>query len=366
MSFIKGFLHLCGLPWLVLRSNLSSKKIYFATAMRKQAEVLSYIAGDDIAWRPWFSPKFAIGKKQWYAGVLISLYKVFYRLCPRDKVIFIQCGYSSHERLGFDPVEMGFKTQFIENDLIGFGVRENRSIIGYLYDTKAPYYDGRTATDLEQMLNDYVSGSWRNDAAEVEFVNTFKHSTMHKYSKFNAVADMELNSSDVLIMGQVTGDASWLQSSCSVEDNVDLVRRAVEDFPDARAIYYKAHPRNSLTPKELKVIAERFPQVKFVDPKLNFKTLIKMTPRVVVNTSGTGLDAGLAGCEVHAYGTSFYAGWGATVDHHTVPARRQTKLTFEDIFVVTNLYYTRHFKRHDNSAVQTSEIVAEITRHQQA
>ena len=38
---------------------------------------------------------------------------------------------------------------------------------------------------------------------------------------------MELNSSDVLIMGQVTGDASWLQSSCSVEDNVDLVRRAV-------------------------------------------------------------------------------------------------------------------------------------------
>ena len=360
MGLVKGLLHLFGLPWLVLRSNLSANRIYYATAMRKQGEVLVFIAEDGVAWRPFFSPAFSIEAKEWYAGALIYTYKILYRLCPRDRVVFVCSGYSYLRRLGFNPASLGFKTCFIENDLIGFGVRENRGVVGYLYDTQAPYYDGRTATDLEDLLNNYQSGSWQRDPIAVALLENFKHSNMHKYRKFSAVAEVPLNREDVLVMGQVTGDASWLQSSCSVTDNLDLVRRAVEDFADARAIYFKAHPRNRLNRKELKRIAERFPKVKFIDPKLNFKTLVKMHPRVVVNTSGTGLDAGLAGCEVHAYGTSFYAGWGAAVDHHSVPRRRANRLTFEDIFIVTNLHYTRHFKRADFSPAQASDVLEEM------
>jgi capsular polysaccharide export protein len=214
------------------------------------------------------------------------------------------------------------------------------------------------------MLNAYPSGAWQSNAGESALIEAFRRSSMHKYSKFNSATALELSQEDVLIMGQVTGDASWAESSCAVVDNIDLVRHAVADLPDARGVYYKPHPRNRRNRQELAEIEHLFKNVQIVDSKVNFKTLIAMRPTVVVNTSGTGLDAGLAGCEVHAYGCSFYAGWGATIDHHTMPQRRSNGLTFEDIFVVTNLHYSRHYHRHTGEKASAVDLVNEIRQQQ--
>lgn len=300
-------------------------------------------------------------KETWLYDFLYKTLCSLWNTSNKASLFFVQWGYSASCFLGFRPEEKGFKSVYLENDLIGFGSAQGRGIVGYVCDGKAPYFDGRKPTDLESLLNVYASGAWKLNKDESEFIYLIKQTALHKYSNYSGDTDLVLTEDDVLIFGQVANDAAWRQSDCAVLDNVDLVRAAVSLFPDASNIYYKAHPRWSGIETDRAQIKELYPNVIHLDERLNFKKLVQMRPRVVVNTSGTGLDAGVSGCEVHCFGVSFYSGWGATIDHHPMPhARRQNNLTFEDILIVTSLHYTKHFHRDTLKDATTDDILNEL------
>lgn len=353
---LKTLLHpFWAIYWVVL-SHLTARPIYIATAMRHQKRILRHLARPDGLWYRGVTPRF---RKRWHRILkrpFSALARMIYGFDNRNTLIFVNWGYSDKQRFGFQHQELGYPVRYLEDGMIGFGISSGFPIIGYLCDTKRPYFDGRGPTDLEATLGAMTAGQWRDDPDIVEFLETWRDSSLQKYPEYDADFGEPLTAGDVVVVGQVPGDAAWGETLSAVRDNAALVQAAVDLFGLDRRIFYKPHPRNPDIARERQVIAQATPDVIEIGPEVSLKQVFRARPGVVVNTSGAGLDAGMAGCEVHAFGVSFYAGWGATIDHCPAMPRRQNMLTFEDIFVATHVYYTRYFDRQSLRDVPISEV----------
>ena len=346
---------------LVTHSNFFSVKIYISDSMRRQKRTLEHIAEGKYSIRL-ITPRFKETPTDLALKPVFSfIARQIYSLGNRKSLHFVHWGYSDKQRFGFSFSEFGYETSYTENTLLGFAENGDYDVVGYLIDSRAPYFDGRLATDLEQMLNDQASGviERRNDLKD--FVAAAKASSLQKFPEYNKANNYCFRRDDVVVVGQVPGDAAWTQTDCVVVDNIDLIRVAQNHLKHNSKLYYKAHPRNHLRKKEHNQICELFPDIIEIPPEVSLKSIFKSHPKVVVNTYGAGLDAGLEGCEVHSYGVSFYAGWGATIDHFPKVKRRKAKLSFDEIFAVTLGIYTKYFCRNSNLDVSVPE-VTEIIR----
>ncbi|WP_158285722.1 hypothetical protein [Pseudohoeflea suaedae] len=341
-------------------SWVSRKKVFYCAAIKKNRIALDHLARSSGAstWVPLLP--YSFGSKQGRITRLAARMALrIWRRANRANLVFVHWGSSWNRRLGFDPRTEGFESIYLEDDLIGFGATQNRPIAGYLCDARGIYYDGRNPSELEGLLQAYESGSWRQDAAEAEFVSLMSENVQHKYAEYSLESPHELHSGDVLVMGQVANDAAWINTNSGVADNPDLVAKAVEILGGSGRIFFKAHPRWSGIRADREKIENMHPEVIHLAPEANFKSMLRNRPKVVVNTSGTGLDAGLAGCEVYSFGASFYSGWGATRDLlFERNDGRGNVLSFEDIYVVVNLHYTRRFLRSTFKDATTADLVA--------
>lgn len=361
----KAIVHLVISPWVVRRSKVSERPILYSTAMRHARIVLEHIAKQEggIAYKSPVAPNIAKLKSAFLKRAYSKYATEIYRHADRKRLVFVNWGYSAYDRLGFYPEDLGFDNRYIENDLFGFGRDQNRPVVGYLIDRQRPYFDGRGPTDMEQMLNAYESGAWKSDPAALTFLETLRAAKMHKYSQFSAGAEsLSVNHDDLLIFGQVERDAAWVKNLSSVKTNVELIAKAIESVPGVRNIYFKAHPKHKPWPQDQVEIARLFPQITQIDPAVSFKSLLVNQPSVFVNTSGTGLDAGLAGCKVYSAGLAFYSGWGATVDVGPVTDRRKNRLTFEDIVIVICTQYSRYFFRENFASASIVDLISEMQR----
>lgn len=361
---LKALGHLLLAPNVILRSH-GSQKIYYSTAMRHAKIVLGHIAKErgGKPWKSLIAPNISKLGSDRLRAAYTRVSRKMYGHASRENLIFVNWGYSALDRVGFMPEELGFTSYYVENDLFGFGRDQGRPVIGYLIDSQRPYFDGRGPSDLEGLLNAYQSGAWKSDPDAVALLDGLRSSPMHKYSQYSASADeLGIGPEDLVVFGQVESDAAWVKNLSSVRTNVEIVERAVAVAGPGGRVLYKAHPKHKTWKADEKLIAERFPQVVQVDPKVSFKSMLVKKPRVMVNTSGTGLDAGLAGCEVMTVGLAFYAGWGATRDLGPVTERRHNRLTFEDIVIVIISQYGRYFRRETLETIGLKEIAAEIVK----
>jgi len=362
---LKSVVHLVISPWIVRRSQVATVPILYSTAMRRAIIVLQHIALQEngVAYKSPVAPNIAKLRSRWAKELYARCATAIYRHADRQKLVFVNWGYSAVDRLGFLPEDLGFDNRYVENDLFGFGRDQNRPVVGYLIDRQRPYFDGRGPTDMEQMLNDYESGAWKSDPAALTFLDTLRAAKMHKYSQFSARSEsLSVNHDDLLIFGQVERDAAWVKNLSSVKTNVELIAKAIDSVPGVRNIYFKAHPKHKPWPQDQVEIARLFPQITQIDPAVSFKSLLVNQPSVFVNTSGTGLDAGLAGCKVYSAGLAFYSGWGATVDVGPVTDRRKNRLTFEDIVIVICTQYSRYFFRENFASASIVDLISEMQR----
>lgn len=76
-----------------------------------------------------------------------------------------------------------------------------------------------------------------------------------------------------------------------------------------------------------------------VDLPINHYTLIDLCDKVYVCSSKFGLEALMAGKEVHVFGMPFYAGWGLTIDDQHLD-RRTNMRTLEELFYIFYCMYT--------------------------
>jgi capsular polysaccharide export protein len=142
----------------------------------------------------------------------------------------------------------------------------------------------------------------------------------------------------VLVTGQVEDDLSVRLGGAGVANNLDLLRRAREQEPDA-VILYKPHPdverghRKGAWP-DAKLL--RFAD--HVVRDVSLPALLDQVDAVHVLTSLTGFEALLRGREVVVHGQPFYAGWGLTRDL-APPPRRGRILTVAELAAAALILY---------------------------
>lgn len=147
----------------------------------------------------------------------------------------------------------------------------------------------------------------------------------------------------ILVPGQVEDDASIRLGTSEVSTNLDLLKRARADNPDA-VIIFKPHPdveaglrKGRIPPDEAATYADLIAD--HADPI----ALLDHVDALWSMTSTMGFEALLRGVPVTCLGAPFYAGWGLTTDLGQVPDRRVTR---PDVIALTHavlIDYPRYF-----------------------
>lgn len=249
---------------------------------------------------------------------------------------------------------------FLEVGLFGRGPECKDDHFSFVADRKAPYFDGRQATELEDALNALgKSGTdFLHDPERAALLESIRNSRFQKYQGHDSELNIPIAKEDFIVIGQCAGDAAWVQTRSMVNCNLDLVRQAIKLKGDAR-LFYKPHPRNSTNESELAQLRQEFPDVQVIPPEVSFADIAHLKPNIVVNTSGAGFEAAIRGCRVYTFGTSFYSNWGFTID--AVPCdRRHAKLTANDLLSVLVFDYVKYVDRKSGKRLSAFEVAERI------
>lgn len=215
------------------------------------------------------------------------------------------------------------------------------------FDRSGIYFDARQASDLENLIADE---SHMNDPAFLaeataalalaragRLTKYYDPLTSHPTAALPA-ADARYR---ILVLGQVEGDASIRYGCTSPLTNLDALRQAKADFPDAH-IYYRPHPDVwHGNRKALCTMAEAEALATIVPLDTSLHALFPLVDHVYTITSLAGFEALWYGTKVTTLGAPFYAGWGLTDDRQPNP-RRQAKRTLEQVFGAAYLHYPRY------------------------
>lgn len=216
------------------------------------------------------------------------------------------------------------------------------------FDSAGIYYDARTASDLENILQNTKISKDTCVRAKI-LMERIKNNGLSKYNLKTEANDGALTRKitaakapkTILVPGQVEDDASVLYGGDDIRNNLDLLKAVRTKNKDA-FIIYKPHPdvmaglrAGHLARDEIKKYAD------VIEADRDIIALINLSDEIHVNTSLTGFEALLRGKIVHTYGMPFYAGWGLTID--TVKCKRRTKkLSLEELVAGTLILYPRY------------------------
>jgi capsular polysaccharide export protein len=202
-------------------------------------------------------------------------------------------------------------------------------------DSFRPHYDGRGASDLENLLETKVF-----DAPILARASALrKQLTISRVTKYNVgdVPTFPDNSSNrlrILVPGQVATDQSIRLGTNSVRTNWELVAQVRKLYPGA-FIIFKVHPDvaaghrtggDSPIHQDLTVSSG------------SITHWLDWADRIETMTSLVGFEALIREKQVGVHGVPFYAGWGLTVDHEKIP-RRIRKLTINELIAGALIYY---------------------------
>lgn len=205
-------------------------------------------------------------------------------------------------------------------------------------DEVGMYYDASGPSDLEHILQNEAPGPLELEAAD-ELLCRIREAGVTKYNLRRT--DFRAPSIDVLVVGQVEGDASIRFGLPEVCNNRDLLVRVREEFPDA-SIAYKPHPDVEMGLRPGRISRDEVLQ--YADILVEGSELlpwIESAATVAVITSLAGFEALLRGTAVRCYGLPFYAGWGLTTDRVYCP-RRTRELSLAELVHGALVAYPRY------------------------
>ena len=214
--------------------------------------------------------------------------------------------------------------------------------LSIVVDRAGIYFDPAQPSDLEAIL---VQGGF--DAETLNRAERLRRIIVEqgisKYAVDSGASQRRCTDRrHILVTGQVEDDRSVQSGGGPVQTNLELLRRARANAPDAY-ILYKPHPdveaghRKGIIPDQIALgLADEIVRDEAIG------ALIAMVDEVHVNTSLAGFEALLRGRAVTTYGVPFYAGWGLTTDLGSVPARRHTQRTLDELVAAALLIYPRY------------------------
>lgn len=230
---------------------------------------------------------------------------------------------------------------FIRSVGLGADLRRPMSLI---IDDLGVYYNGKSPSSLERLLNNYELNDYELNRAQ-SLLNKIRESEITKYNvevhsdslpqlQDNLPKDKEI----ILVAGQFQGDLSMDYGAEDIRDNLSLLKVVRTDFPNA-FIIYKEHPDvysgvrpGKLEPQQV----EQFADLYVSDTPLT--GLFNLVDRVCTICSLSGFEALLRGIKVSTYGLPFYAGWGLTQDKYQFERRYKHRSLLELLYISYVLY----------------------------
>lgn len=228
-------------------------------------------------------------------------------------------------------------------------------------DTRTAYFDSRTPSDLEHLLNtyDFQADEALLDRAKAGMsalletgISKYNGSRLPRHQEFYGPKDRKR----VLVIGQVEGDASIRYGCSTVVTDDDLIRLATSENPDAEIIY-KPHP-DVLN----KVRTSRSNPAKFaaschvLTHNVPIAQALETIDQVYTITSLAGFEALMRGVPVTVLGLPFYAGWGLTDDRQQSDRRRRI-LTITELFAATYFFYPLYFEPETGAQINFEDVV---------
>lgn len=205
------------------------------------------------------------------------------------------------------------------------------------------YYDPGRESDLERLIAASPGlADWQIARAR-RLIDLLCESGVSKYNLGGDAARIPAGRPVVLVPGQVEDDASIRLGAGAVRTNLGLLQAARAARPGT-CVIYKPHPdveaglRSGAVPGagDLADIV-----LDGADPV----ALIAAADEVWTMTSLMGFEALIRGRAVVTLGAPFYAGWGLTEDHDSMPERRSAprgRVTLEGLVHAALIGYPRY------------------------
>lgn len=228
-------------------------------------------------------------------------------------------------------------------------------------DYKGFYYDATHTNDIETMLNNdslIITSEQRADARQlIDKIVTNKISKYNHQPIFTPKIGRD-GVRKVLVVDQSYGDFSIKRGMADDSTFEKMLQAAITENPDAD-ILVKTHPDTLAGKKAEKKgyyqdLKEHDNIYKVTFP-INPYSLMEICDKVYVCSSQFGLEALMAGKEVHVFGMPFYAGWGLTIDDQHLD-RRTNMRTLEELFYIFYCMYT-HWVDPDKGCETTIDAV---------
>jgi len=230
-------------------------------------------------------------------------------------------------------------------------------------DTRGIYFDPRTESDLEHILQNADMPQGLLDRA-VRVRQLLVDRQISKYNTGRApLPGIDAQGRKVILVpGQVEDDASIRVGTVEgMRRNLDLLRAARAKEPSAFLIY-KPHPdveagkRQGAIPRDI--------ALQYADTLAEDCSIARLWPvvdAVHTLTSLSGFEALLRGKEVCVYGNPFYAGWGLTQDQCVIP-RRSRKLTLAQLVAGTVILYPFYFDWKTKEICNIETVIHRLSR----
>ncbi len=309
----------------------------------------------------WISSSFSPWKKQllpYYLGKHnITIQRSSSELAKKTKVI----------TWGAKPIPknlQGYLVVRIEDGFIrsrGLGAEFNFPL-SWVFDDIGIYFDARSPSKLENILNEHVFTD--EEILEAEELIVFLRE--HKLTKYNlgihkvSIPKDSQGRKVILIPGQVDSDASIKYGSPKLANNRELLAEVRRQHPDAY-ICYKPHP------DLLKGARKDAPLWDGIENDVDYLIMagdiiswIQAVDEVHTLTSTVGFEALIHKKPVHTYGLPFYAGWGLTHDWLKCERRTTTRTLLELACATLILYptYLNPITKEFTTAINAAKILA--------
>ena len=213
---------------------------------------------------------------------------------------------------------------------VGLGA-ELTQAASLVFDRRGIYFDPNHPSDLEQHIQHAAEGG-----ADLQRARTLRDAIVRGgVTKYNLqtgwVPACPEGRRVILVPGQVEDDASILRGCGEIRTNLDLLRAARAENPDAYLIY-KPHPdvavglrAGAVAHADLQGLAD------VVAEDASATELLDLCDDLWTLTSLMGFEALLRGKDVTCLGTPFYAGWGLTRDFGPACPRRTARPNLDQL-----------------------------------
>ncbi len=228
------------------------------------------------------------------------------------------------------------------------------------------YYDARTPSELEHLLN----GLPKDRAPErdplqsevllkraQELIDRVTTDGVSKYNNGSSDPRLLPTNVRVLLIDQTAGDASIEGALASEATFQNMLESALADH-NPEQICIKLHPEVSSGKKRgyLSSWVDEIPGLQVCRQATAPFSLLDRVDEVFTVSSQMGFEALLAGKKVRCFGAPFYSGWGLTRDEQIVE-RRARSLTLTQLAAACWLLYPRYRNPITRRNCEAEEIV---------